>query len=110
MMSPITPILWRSCAVILRAVEPDAEGDPNNLDHEIIYHWRPKEGVKDYGVSTYDSELHKTEGAMFSARGNRGMAWVTPGERYFWRIQAVIDTCRGGEAWTRYSAYIPFDG
>jgi hypothetical protein len=86
---------------------PDAESD--TLFREVIYRWRPKEGVKDYGVDTYDSELSHTQGSMFSARSTRGMAWVTPGERRYWRIQAKIDTCRGGERWTRNSAYIPFD-
>ena len=89
---------------------PDAENDPNILFRVIIYRWRPKEGVKDYAVATYNAERRKTEGSLFSARGNRGMAWVTPGESHFWRIRAKIDTCDGGEAWTRYSPFIPFDG
>ena len=87
---------------------PDAED--YLLFHEIIYRWRSKEGVMDYGVDTYDAEIQITEGSIFSGRGNRGKAWVTPGERYYWRVQAKIETCDSREAWTRFSPYIPFDG
>jgi len=90
-------------------IDPDADHDPSRALREIIFRWRHKDGVKVYGIHSFNSQKRETHVFIAPDGKNSALEKAGPGQSHFWSMQAKIDTCAGVEVWTPSSPLIPFD-